>query len=176
MLGVIKANTIEIQLRNELVKLALLEYKKLYEYGKNGPNTFDCAGLVWYVYNKIFNLNLYDGGIGLSTSTKIMTCKYGKLTLFEENNMDKNLSLIKKGDIIFFHRQSLNDNSPTENNKYPGHCGIYLGNQRFIHASKPKQKVIISDFTKNEYWLKVLVGIKNILDNDHKVVYSLMLK
>ena len=77
---------------------------------------------------------------------------------------NKDLSLIKEGDIVFFHRQSLNDSNPTEFNKYPGHCGIYLGDYKFIHASRPKQKVIISDFTKNEYWINVLVGFKNIVD------------
>lgn len=94
-----------------------------------------------------------------------MTSKYGKLTLFKENDINKDLNLIKNGDIVFFHRQSLKDNIPTENNKYPGHCGIYLGEQKFIHASMPKQRVVISDFSKNEYWLQVLVGSKDIFYN-----------
>lgn len=160
----IKTNINEIKLRTKIIKLALLQYNKPYEHGKNGPDTFDCAGLAWFVYNLICNINLYNEGFGLSTTTKIMTSKYGKNTLFKEDDKDKDLSLIKSGDIVFFHRQSLKDNSPTENNKYPGHCGIYLGEQKFIHASMPKQKVIISNFTKNEYWLKVLVGSKNIFD------------
>ncbi|MCI9279695.1 MAG: C40 family peptidase [Bacilli bacterium] len=142
-----------------------MQYKKLYEHGKNGPDTFDCAGLVWYIYNEICNINLYYEGFGLSTTTKIMTSKYGKLTLFKENDINKDLNLIKNGDIVFFHRQSLKDNIPTENNKYPGHCGIYLGEQKFIHASMPKQRVVISDFSKNEYWLQVLVGSKDIFYN-----------
>ncbi len=171
--GVIKANINEDKLRCLIIKLALLQHKKLYEHGKHGQNTFDCAGLVWYVYNEICHLNLYDKGFGLSTTTKIMTSKYGKLTLFAENNINKNLRIIKNGDIVFFHRQSLKDNMPTENNKYPGHCGIYLGEQKFIHASSSKQKIIISDFSKNEYWLRVLVGSKNVFYNfEHKDLTS----
>lgn len=153
------------ELRTKIIQLALLQHNKLYEHGKNGPNTFDCAGLVWYVYNLICNINLYDNGFGLSTTTKIMTNKYGKNILFNEQDPNKDLSLIKVADIIFFHRQSLKENHPTENNKYPGHCGIYLGNHKFIHASRPKQKVIISDFTQNEYWMKVLVGSKDVFAN-----------
>lgn len=162
----IKANYNEIELRNQIVNLALLQHKKLYEYGKHGLDAFDCAGLVWYIYNTILNIDLYSKGYGLSTTTMLMTSKYGKLTLFQEADKIKNLNLIKNGDIIFLHTQSLKDNAPLSNNKYPGHCGIYLGEEKFIHASKPKQCVVISDFTKNDYWLKVLVGSKNIFEEN----------
>ena len=94
-----------------------------------------------------------------------MTSKYGILTIYKEDALKKDLNLIKKGDILFFHRQSLNDNFPRENNKYPGHCGIYLGNQKFIHASKSKKKVIISNFSEDAYWLNILVGAKNIIND-----------
>lgn len=163
----IKANTKEIELRYKIVKLALLQHHKKYVHGSNGPYTFDCAGLIWYVYNGIFNINLYENGFGLSTTTKIMTNNFGKLTIFDENSLNKNLSLIRDGDILFFHRQSLNDTVPKKDNKYPGHCGIYLGNNDFIHCSRSKGKVVISNFIKNEYWKSVLVASKDIFrDND----------
>ncbi len=165
----IKANTIdkEKELRYKIMKLALLQHHKNYVHGKNGPNTFDCAGLVWFVYHEILNINLYENGFGISTTTKIMTNNYGKLTVFEENDFNKDLKLIKNGDIIFFHRQSLKDTIPKENNKYPGHCGIYLGNNEFIHCSKAKGKVVISNFIDNDYWKNILVGSKDIFgDND----------
>lgn len=158
----INANIDEIELRDRLIEQSLLQHGKPYEHGMNGFDTFDCAGLVWYVYNEIFNINLYESGFGLSTTTKIMTSKYGRLELFDEESLNKDLKFIKKGDILFFHRQSLKENYPTENNKFPGHCGIYLGKNRFIHASKPKDRVVVSDFTKNDYWLRVLVGSKNV--------------
>jgi len=160
---VIKTNNIE--LREKIVKLALAQYHKDYVHGKMGPDTFDCAGFVWYLYNEICNINIFEGGIGLSTTTKIMTSKYGNLTLFNENDFNKDLALIRKGDVLFFHRQSLADDKPTPNNKYPGHCGIYLGNNRFIHATRSKKRVIINNFQKCEYWLNVLVGVKDIIDD-----------
>ena len=169
MLGVIKANIFEDDLREKIVKLALLQYHKLYEHGKNGLDTFDCAGLVWFVFFEVFGINLYDGGIGLSTTTKIMTNNYGKLTLFEKNDTNKDLSIIKKGDIIFFHRQAMGDNAPRCDNKYPGHCGIYLEDNCFIHCSRPKGKVIISNFDNNRYWKQVLVASKDIC-SDNKVL------
>lgn len=163
----IKANINEIELRYKIIKLALLQYNKLYVHGSNGPDTFDCAGLVWFIYNEILNINLYENGFGLSTTTKIMTSNLGKTTLFEEDNMNKDLSLIKDGDIVFFHRQSLNDRTPKISNKYPGHCGIYLGNNNFIHASRAKMKVVISNFEKNNYWKDVLVASKDVFIDDN---------
>ena len=159
----IKANIqFESQLRKEIIELAIKQYHKKYQHGKMGPDTFDCAGFVWYVYNTILGVNIFDDGIGLSKTTKIMTSRYGKLTIFDENSLKKELHLIKVGDILLFHRQSLNDSFPKPDNKYPGHCGIYLGNEKFIHASSRKKKIIITDFKKNNYWLSVLVGTKDI--------------
>ena len=164
MLGGIRANTNENELRKKIINLALLQHHKPYIHGNHGPDTFDCAGLVWYLYYSIFNIDIYENGFGMSTTTKIMTSTYGTLTLFNENNINKNIKLIKKGDIVFFHRQSLDDNEPKIDNKYPGHCGIYLGNNKFIHCSRNKQKVIINTFN-NDYWNKVLVASKNIISD-----------
>ena len=163
----IKANT--NNLRNEIIKLALSQHGKLYVHDNNGPDTFDCAGLLWFLFNTLCNINIYEGGFGLSTTTKIMTCHYGKLIVFEENIQDKDLSLIKEGDIVFFHRQSLSDNEPKKYNKYPGHCWLYLGDNNFIHCSRPKGKVVISNFENNEYWKKVLVASKDILSDEKEL-------
>lgn len=161
----IKANTKELELRHKIIELALLQWHKAYEHGKHGPDTFDCAGFVWFIYNEILNINLYENGFGLSTTTKIMTSSYGKLTLFDEHSLTKDLTLIQTGDIVFFHRQSQRGMFPKENNKYPGHCGIYLGNNKFIHCSKPKSKIVISNFKENVYWESVLVASKNVFEN-----------
>lgn len=155
----------ENELRKKIIKLALLQHHKLYEHGMNGPDSFDCAGLVWFIYNELFDINLYHSGFGLSTTTKIMTSSYGSLRLYNEQELNKDLSLIKSGDVLFFHRQSMNDIVPKVDNKYPGHCGIYLGDNYFIHCSRPKGQVIISNFDNNEYWKKVLVANKDILSN-----------
>lgn len=149
--------------------MAKLQRHKPYVHGSMGPDSFDCAGYVWFVYNSLFDINIFENGYGISTTTKIMTSSYGKLTLFEENSICKNLKLIKNGDVLFFHRQSLKDYEPKLNNKYPGHCAIYLGNNKFIHAKRSSKKIIINSFDKNDYWLKVLVGSKNII-SDIKVL------
>lgn len=159
--GVIKANTYI----NNVVDLSLKQLGKDYIHGHMGPDTFDCAGLVWYVYNFLYGINIFEGGYGLSTTTMIMTGNYGKLTLFDSIN--KNIKLINKGDIVLLHRQSKQDNEPRCDNKYPGHCGIYLGDGTFIHASGSVKKVVINSFDE-EYWKKILVGSKTIIDDNKK--------
>ena len=163
MVGGIKTKDLDFELREKIIKLALLQHHKEYEHGKMGPDTFDCAGLVWYIYNSLFNINIFKDGYGLSTTTKIMTSSYGQLKIFKKD-IKKDLSNIRNGDIVLFHRQSLSDNEPKINNKYPGHCGIYIGEKKFIHASRSKGKVIISNFDKNK-WFDTLVGNKDIVSD-----------
>ena len=134
------------------------EYGKKYVHGKFGPDVYDCAGLVWFVYKKVLGIDILKDGYGESTTTRIMTSLYGELIRYETKI--KAIKLIKKGDIVFLHRQSLKDNEPRIDNKYPGHCGIYIGNNAFIHASGTEKRIVISNFN-NEYWYKKLVGYKD---------------
>lgn len=150
----IKANTKEFILREKLIKLALLQYKKEYIHGSHGPDSFDCAGFVWYLYHEILNIDIYLNGFGLSTTTRIMTSEYGKL--------ENSLNYIEVGDVLFFHCQSKKDNIPTSNNKYPGHCGIFLDNNYFIHCTRKYGGVVINSL-KDEYWNERVVGCKNVI-------------
>ena len=93
-----------------------------------------------------------------------MTSKHGIITLYEEGVLKNDLNLIKKGDILLFHRQDKNEKEPKANNRYPGYCGIYLSENKFIHASSSPGTVIISTFNKTgHYWEKKLVASKNII-------------
>lgn len=160
----------EDELREKLIKLALMQLNKLYIHGNHGPDTFDCAGLVWYLYNQLLEINIYENGYGISTTTKIMTSNYGILSRFKENDLNKNLKTIKKGDILLFHRQSKKESEPTPTNKYPGHCGIYLENNKFIHCPRKEGKVIIDKLEEN--YKNTLIGNKNIID-DNKILTKL---
>lgn len=99
------------------VKLAYSFLGKPYVLGTNGPNTFDCSGLVQYVYSQVgvrvsrsSSTQLYDG-VGVSYSE------------------------ILPGDIISWGYTS--DRAT--------HSGIYVGNGKMIHAANPSQGVILSD-------------------------------
>ena len=153
----------EIELRNKIVQLALLQHNKEYKLGKRGPDYFDCAGLAWFLYNELMNIDIFKDGYGKSTTTKIMTSSEGVLIKIDEQDLNKDISDIKKGDILLIHRQSLSDSEPKEDNKYPGHCGIYIGNGKFIHATKVTNRVCISHIDQDNHWKKKLVGYKKII-------------
>ena len=97
-----------------------LGYK--YVYGGDGSNnTFDCSGFTMYVF-KHFGINLAHGANAQYNSGK------GK-------KISKQADL-QVGDIVFL--------TDYETGKGIGHCGIYLGNGNFIHASTTTYSVTIS--------------------------------
>lgn len=89
-----------------------------YVYGASGSNSFDCSGFTMYVY-KHFGVSLPHGATSQS--------KYG--TKVSKNNL-------QPGDIVFL--------TDYETGSGIGHCGIYIGNGNFIHASTTGYKVKIS--------------------------------
>ena len=93
-----------------------------YVYGGDGSNgTFDCSGFTMYVY-KNFGIKLPHGA---TSQSKVSSGK--KIT---------SQSDLKAGDIVFL--------TDYETGVGIGHCGIYIGDGNFIHASTTGYKVIIS--------------------------------
>ncbi|MCI8588566.1 MAG: C40 family peptidase [Bacilli bacterium] len=155
-------NNIDI-LRLKIKKLAVLQLGKPYVHYKWGPDQFDCSGLTWYVYKKLFDIDITTFGYGRSATTWQMTSPIGNLTVYEEGNVtDQMIGKIGVGDILFFHTQSLKAKGPRNKNYYPGHCGIYLGEKVVIHASLKEEKVVIEDLTESKLQ-SILVGSKNYI-------------
>lgn len=80
-----------------------------YVYGGSGPSTFDCSGFTMYVYKHF--------GVSLSHSA---TAQSKNGTFVSKENL-------QPGDLVFFKDYQTMDGI--------GHCGIYIGNGDFIHAS-----------------------------------------
>ncbi|WP_052746185.1 LysM peptidoglycan-binding domain-containing C40 family peptidase [Sulfurovum lithotrophicum] len=111
----------------KLIKLAKKKLGRRYVWGATGQkNTFDCSGLTSYVCKK--------NGIKIPRRA-IEQSKYGKYV------SRKNL---KPGDLIFF-------DTSKRRKGYVNHVGIYIGNNKFIHASSAKKKVIITSLNKPFY-------------------------
>jgi len=93
-----------------------------YVYGGNGSNgTFDCSGFTMYVY-KHFGISLPHGANA--------QYKSGKGTKISKQ------SQLQTGDIVFL--------TDYETGVGIGHCGIYIGDGNFIHASTTTYTVTIS--------------------------------
>lgn len=98
-----------------------------YVYGAAGPSSFDCSGLTMYVYKHF--------GYSLSHSSKVQATQGVKVT-----------GELQPGDILVF----------SNDGKQVGHVGLYLGNDKFIHASDSTTGVIISNLHDSwnikKYW------------------------
>lgn len=149
--------------RKNIIDFAMLQLDKKYEWGETGEDKFDCSGLTYYIFYTLFRIDINESGYGIGDTTKQMTNNIGNLRQYNENdsNKIKYLDDINIGDLIFFHRQSLEENTPTPNNRYPGHVGIYIGDKKFIHASSDEGKVIISDL--DNYWISIMVASRDII-------------
>ena len=84
--------------------------KAPYVYGGAGPSGFDCSGFTMYIYGQ-FGIRLPHG------ATDQM--RYGAA-------VDR--SQLQPGDLIFFHDDYYSSSTAS-------HCGIYVGNDQFVHAS-----------------------------------------
>jgi len=111
--------------REAVVELAYKQLGKKYVWGAEGPNTFDCSGLTWYVYKNATGKTL--------PRTSIAQSQYGQYVSRSE---------LQPGDLIF---------SDTDNNGSVNHVGIYIGNGKMIHAPRTGDVVKISDINSGYY-------------------------
>ncbi len=110
-----------------ITSVAKTKLGKRYVWGASGnKNTYDCSSFTKFVYKNI--------GITLPR-TSINQSKFGKYVKRNE---------LKKGDLIFF-------DTSKRRKGYVNHVGIYLGDNKFIHASSAKKKVVITSLNKDFY-------------------------
>jgi len=111
----------------KITSVAKTKLGRKYVWGASGTkNTYDCSSFTKYVYRKF--------GITIPR-TSIRQSKHGTYI--------KRVDL-QKGDLIFF------DTSKRKKG-YVNHVGIYLGDNKFIHASSAKKKVVITSLDQKFY-------------------------
>ncbi len=114
----------ELSTYTKLTTDAKKKLGKKYVWGASGKgNTYDCSSFCQYVYRK--------NGMTIPR-TSIMQSKHGKYVKRKD---------LKKGDLIFF-------DTSKKRKGYVNHVGIYLGDNKFIHASSAKKKVVVSNLSK----------------------------
>lgn len=123
--------------RREIISTAEQFLGKVYIWGGTTPRGFDCSGLTYFVYK----LN----GIELPRVSWLQyRNKYGK-------KVKKNHLI--QGDLVFFETYKPG----------PSHVGIYIGNNKFIHAS-PKKGVSISNLDE-PYFKRRYIGAKTVFSS-----------
>lgn len=146
---------------------------------KDAMTKMDCATFVRYVYKNIFDVDILKGGIGQSWTGKILSSSLGKTCLINEaSTLKEKINFIdtkcKVGDILLFHRQSVNENETTEHNWYPGHCGIYLGNHKYMDSRLTTRGDTAIVDIENDSYMENFIGFKNIIStlNKHSEIFS----
>jgi cell wall-associated NlpC family hydrolase len=100
---------------NEVVLFALGLLETDYRFGGKNPEAgLDCSGMVSYVFEKSADLRLAGSAADLA--------RKGKPVPAEK---------LKPGDLVFFNTR----------NRPHSHVGIYIGDDRFVHAPNNRGKV-----------------------------------
>ena len=105
-----------------------------YLYGGNDPRGFDCSGLVLYAYG--------EAGVLVARTSR------EQLRASQPLDVDQALP----GDLVFFRTS-----------KRAWHVGIYLGDQRFVHAPTTGRAVVIQK-VDDEYYLRHRIQIRRLDD------------
>lgn len=107
-----------------------------YRYGGNTPEGgFDCSGLVNYVFRDVMGINLPHSAAEMNQLN---------LTSISQDNL-------VGGDLLFFHDDS----------DRIAHVGIYVGEQRFVHAPNNGGTVRLDNLNQ-AYWKSHFSGAKRL--------------
>ncbi|MFV2179622.1 NlpC/P60 family protein [Actinomadura sp. LOL_016] len=100
------------------VRFAKKQIGKPYRWGAEGPNAYDCSGLVMAAWRK--------AGV-----------KLPRVTHAQYRKVDRKVKMknLKPGDLVFFRNR--------------GHVGMYVGNDRYLHAPNSGSRVRINKLTKS---------------------------
>lgn len=141
-------NWTSLSKEDEIVETAKNFLGTKYVWAANGPNAFDCSGFTKYVFK--------ENGIRLPRYSGHQA-KVGMRVSFDE---------LQKGDLVFFDTK----------HKFRGkvnHVGIYIGNNKFIHASSAKKKVIITSFDRKPFYRKRFLRGERVINSSNTIYASI---
>ena len=118
-----------------------------YVWAANGPSAFDCSGFTKYVFKKNgISLPRYSGHQA-NIGTKV------------------SFSELKKGDLVFF-------DTAKEFKHIVNHVGIYIGHNKFIHASSGGKKVMITSFSKKKFYRHKFLYARRVINSNSNVAIN----
>ena len=124
------------KLGSEIVSYAKKFLGVPYVYGGASSSGFDCSGFTMYVFDHF--------GISMGHGAQ-MQSKLGKAVEANKNSKTSLLENLEVGDLVFFLDYETMDEI--------GHCGIYIGDGNFIHASSGSGYCVkINSLLPGEYY------------------------
>jgi len=119
-----------------------------YIWAANGPSAFDCSGFTRYVFKK--------SGITLPRHSGHQA-NIGKKIKFSQ---------MQKGDLVFF-------DTTKKFKRKVNHVGIFMGNNKFIHASSGGKKVMISSFTKKKFYKNKFLYARRVVNSNESFALNI---
>ncbi len=104
-----------------------------YAFGGMTSRGWDCSGFVFSMYKRYLRIDIPRNTTALYSASLRIKKKYSR-----------------PGDLVFFRIKS----------QKPSHVGIYIGNDKFIHAST-SSGVVISDL-REEYYNQYFAGFRRL--------------
>lgn len=135
-----------LTLRERVVQAGLEAIGTPYSWGGDDADGFDCSGLVLYVYREIAGLELPRTARAQRSEGKTVSAK----------------KELRPGDLVFF---------ATRGRGVTSHVGIYIGQNKFVHAPRRGTKVRVDDM-KTAYWSKRYLGARAYLDTPPKQLFA----
>lgn len=125
---------------DDLIKSAMGLLGVAYRYGGSSVRTgFDCSGFMQHIFKNSMQINL--------PRTSAQQAKMGKHV---------NRSDLQPGDMVFFR---------TMGKRRISHVGLYIGNNRFIHAPRAGKNIEITSLS-NKYWNSKYAFGRRVKKND----------
>lgn len=113
------------------VTYAMSQLGKPYVWGAEGPDAFDCSGLMYWAYGK--------AGVSMMRTSQ---------TQFTSQPHVNSKSQLKPGDLVYFN--TLPGPGPT-------HVGMYIGNGKFVQAPNKNDVVKVSSLNE-PYYVQTYAG------------------
>lgn len=118
-----------------------------YVYGGASKSGFDCSGFTMYVYKK-FGISMRHGAQAQAKLGKEVSANKKSASSLKEN--------LQAGDLVFFLDYETMDEI--------GHCGIYIGDGKFIHASSGSGYCVkINSLLPGEYYNTRYCGARRLV-------------
>lgn len=107
-----------------------------YRLGGTSPDTgLDCSGFVDHVFRQVAGIKLPRDSQAISEATQPL-----------------DLSALQPGDLVFFN---------TLNHAF-SHVGIYLGDDRFVHATSSRTGSVMISRLSDRYWHERFDGARRV--------------
>lgn len=108
-----------------------------YRLGGDAPGTgLDCSGFVEHVFRQTLGIRLPHDSLAISEATQPLT-------------QDE----LQPGDLVFFNTL----------NRAFSHVGIYLGEDRFVHATSSRTGTVMVSRLSDRYWREHYDGARRVV-------------